>query len=183
MAAPFIIAIDPAINSGFCEGVVGKTPTLHAERFPYDPEEIEVLYGAATVFFATFLKARKPDLIAIESPIMAAWGKTNAKTTDVTRGLYAIITGIATAKSIPILRADIGTWRKWFLGRGNLKGKDAKAQCVMLCKQFGWHAPDHNAAEAAGIWSWAGSKLDPRLATRVEPLFVPRAEPSVLAAG
>lgn len=169
MAAPYIIALDPATTTGLCHGRVGERPTLIAQSFKSKTEED--LYGAATAFFATFLKTRSPDLLCIEAPIMATWGKTNAQTTSITRGLYAIFTGIARCKGIEIKRADIGTWRKYFLGRGNLKGPEAKRQCVALCAQLGWEAPDHNAAEAAGIWSWASSQLAPRGAQRIEPLF------------
>ena len=169
MAAPYIIAIDPATISGICHGYVGSKPRLLTKCFRSKTDED--LYGAATVFFATFLLDKKPDLVCIEAPIQAAWGKTNAQTTSITRGLYAIFTGIARAKNIEVRRADIGTWRKYFLGRGNLKGAEAKRQCVRLCQQLGWVAADHNAAEAAGIWCWAGSTLDPSRATRVEPLF------------
>lgn len=169
--APYIVAIDPATNSGFCEGHVGASPMLHAQRFRSGADDDIDLYGAATLYFATFLMTRKPDLIAIEAPIMAAWGKTNAQTTAITRGLYAIFTGIARAKGIRVLTADIGTWRKYTLGRGNLKGPDAKRQCVALCRQLGWNAPTHDAAEAAGIWLWAGSQLAPERVQRIEPLF------------
>lgn len=171
MAAPLIVALDPASTTGICEGRVGDRPTLHTQRFRFGKDQDEDLYGAATGFFARFLKTRSPDLVCIEAPILAAWGKTNAQTTFITRGLYAIFTGIARAKGIEVLSADIGTWRKYFLGRGNLKGSEAKRQCVQLCSQLGWDAPDHNAAEAAGIWSWAGSRLAPSNAQRIEPLF------------
>lgn len=169
MAAPLIIAIDPATTTGICHGYVGSQPRLLTQCFRSKTDED--LYGAATVFFATFLKDRKPDLVCIEAPIQAAWGKTNAQTTSITRGLYAIFTGIARAKGIRVERADIGTWRKYFLGRGNLNGKEAKRQCVALCQQMGWSAPDHNAAESAGIWCYAGSLIAPRSANRIEPLF------------
>jgi hypothetical protein len=169
MAAPYIIALDPATMTGICSGHVGERPTLLTQCFRSKTDED--LYGAATVFFATFLKDRKPDLVCIEAPIMAAWGKTNAQTTSITRGLYAIFTGIARAKGIEVMRADIGTWRKYALQNGRLPGKVAKARCVELCRQLGWVAADHNAAEAAGIWCWAGSQIAPAQAQRIEPLF------------
>lgn len=172
MAAPYIVGIDPATNCGICEGRVGAKPTLLARRFRSGDETDEDLYGAATFFFADFLKTRAPDLIAIEAPIMAPWGKTNAQTTSITRGLYAIFVGITKCKRIPLLRADIGTWRKYFLGKGNLPGKEAKAQCMRLCSQLGWDAPTHDSAEAAGIWMWAGSQIAPQRVQRTEPLFL-----------
>lgn len=176
MAAPYVIAIDPATNTGLCHGYVGSKPRLLAQRFRSGDDQDEDLYGAATFFFASFLKDRTPDLVAIEAPIMASWGKTNAQTTAITRGIYAIFTGITRCKGIPLIRADIGTWRKFFLGRGNLKGDEAKRQCVRLCRQLGWNAPTHDAAEASGIWMWACSQIDPARVQRVEPLFAHAAQ-------
>lgn len=173
MTAPYIIAIDPATNCGICHGCVGSTPRMRAEYFGGGDGEEDV-YGSAVNFFATFLKDRAPDLIAIEAPIMATWGKTNAQTTAITRGLYAIFTGIAKCKGIPLIRAEIGTWRKYFLGNGQLPGKEAKAQCLRLCAQLGWDAPTHDSAEAAGIWCWASSVAAPQSAHRIEPLFIGR---------
>lgn len=174
MAAPYIIALDPATTTGLCEGRVGERPTLLTQRFRFGDDQDEDLYGAATAFFATFLKTRKPDLVCIEAPIQAAWGKTNAQTTSITRGLYAIFTGIARAKGITVMRADIGTWRKFALGRGNMPGRQAKQASLRLCSQLGWRAETHDAAEAACIWIWACSRLAPKLAQRFEPLFVAR---------
>ncbi|MPZ36652.1 MAG: hypothetical protein GEU95_01095 [Rhizobiales bacterium] len=168
---PYIIALDPATNTGICEGQVGRAPTLHAQYFGGAGDH-DALYGAATAFFATFLLTRKPDLIAIEAPIYDGNGRTSLDAIAISRGLYAIFTGIARAKGIQTIRAPIGTWRKFFLGRGNLNGKEAKSQSVKLCAQLGWKAPTHDAAEAAGIWMWAGSQIAPRCAQRVEPLFV-----------
>lgn len=166
-----IVAIDPATNTGICTGNAGETPALLARRFRHGDESDEALYGNAVHFFADFLKDRKPDLIAIEEPIMATWGKTNAQTIAITRGLYAIFAGIACCKGIPLLKAPVGTWRKYALGRGNLPGDEAKRQCVAMCRRLGWPAPSHDAAEAAGIWLWACSQAAPHLAHRPEPLF------------
>lgn len=182
-AAPYIIALDPATTTGICHGYLGSKPRLLTQQFRFADDKDEDLYGAAVYFLSSFLKDRKPDLIAIEAPIRASWGKTNDQTTSITRGLYAVFTGIARCKGIPVLKADIGTWRKYFLGRGNLKGAEAKRQCVRLCAQLGWDAEDHNAAESAGIWCWAGSTLDPRHANRVEPLFAHASHPAVRPAG
>lgn len=172
MTAPYIVAIDPATSTGVCHGRVGSTPTLLELRFRHGKQTDEDLYGTATCFFAAFLKTRSPDLIAIEAPIQAAWGKTNAGATSITRGLYAIFTGITKCKGIPLLTAEIATWRKYAIGHGHLPGKVAKQRCVALCGQLGWDAPDHNSAEAAGIWLYAGAQLDPQHCTRHEPLFL-----------
>lgn len=48
-------------------------------------------------------------------------------------------------------KAHIGSWRKHFLGRGNLPKALAKQEAIRVCEAFGWDTFDHNAAEACGI--------------------------------
>lgn len=45
----------------------------------------------------------------------------------------------------------IGTWRKHFLGRGNLNRERAKITAMDECRRIGIFPPDDNAAEAMGI--------------------------------
>ena len=169
---PLVIGIDPATNTGICEGRVGETPTLSAQRFRVSSkDEIEDVFGRATFFFADFLRTRTPDLVAIETPVWVSGGLTNADTVTLTRGLYGIISGIVKAKRLTIMRAPVPTWRKYFLGSGKLPGADAKRECQRVCGYLKWDAPTEDAAEAAGIWSWGCSQVDPKHAHRVEPLL------------
>jgi hypothetical protein len=48
-------------------------------------------------------------------------------------------------------QVHIGTWRKHFCGRGNLKRDQAKQMAVDTCRRLGIDPPDDNAAEACGI--------------------------------
>lgn len=169
-----ILAIDPAGITGVCEGRPGKVPRLSSLKFKADiSDEPEVIFGRAVHWLADRLRTDPPSLIAIEQPFPS----NNFASTMITIGLYGVLTGIVRCKAIPLKLAPVQTWRKYFLGKGNLKGDEAKRQCVKLCAQLGWdvpivgRSPDHNAAEAAGIFSWASSQVDPRNVTRVEPLF------------
>lgn len=169
-----ILAIDAATRTGTCEGVPGRLPRLSTENFRQAPADgPEEIFARATFWLADRLRENPPTLVAIEQPVppSAAWGATNHQTTIITIGLYGIFVGIARCKSIQVLHAPINSWRRYFLGKGNLKGDVAKRQAVALCRHLGWDAPDHNAAEAAGIYSWACSQIAPALAPRIEPLF------------
>lgn len=171
-----IIALDPATNTGICDGEVGKTPVLSARRLrEHKDEPIEDVFGRATFFLADLLRTRAPDAVAIEAPIWVTDERTNHHTLTLTRGLYAIFAGIVKAKGITLLTAEVATWRKYVLDHGRLPGDAAKRECLRVCARLGWHAPSHDAAEAAGIWLWACAKLDPRNARRHEPLFARRA--------
>lgn len=58
----------------------------------------------------------------------------------------------------------IGTWRKHFIGRGDYGGDEAKQRAVDQCRLYGWHVPDHNAAEACGILDFYLALLDKEMA-------------------
>ncbi len=161
-----ILALDPGKRTGVALGVPGARPVLSVVNFArtHDgPEDI----------FACTLETDKPTLLAIEAPIPPSQkaGLTNFDTTLIAIGLSAIFRGAARERSIPIKLAPIGSWRKYVLGCGNLKGADAKAGMVRLCRGLGWGDVDHNAAEAAGIWLYACALTAPKMVCRHEPLF------------
>lgn len=172
-----ILALDPATRTGIAFGEPGRAPDICTVNFRRSRnDDVEDIFGRAVAFAATRFRDRRPDVLAIEAPLPGGKSK-NASATVIALGLYGIFTGIARAKGVRVLPAPIGSWRKFFLGRGNLKGPAAKAECVALCRRLGWEVPgdDHNAAEAAGIWAWACAIETPRAAPRVEPLFAGRA--------
>lgn len=172
-----IWAIDPATRTGFAAGLPGATPTLSVHNFGEDKEGHTALFGRATFFLAERLRLKTPGLIVIEAPVPPRQkeGSTHYNTSEISLGLNGIFLGIAHCKRVPVMHAHIGSWRKFFLGRGNLKGDEAKLQCLKLCEQLGWEAGgNHNAAEAAGIFAWACAQVDPSNCTRVEPLFAGR---------
>lgn len=170
-----ILALDVATKTGVCIGKPGGKPYLATLNFRQDPtDEPEDIYGRAVIWMATRLKVDPPALIVIEKPVppSAAWGSTNHQTTLITIGLFGVFCGVARAKNIKVMPAPISTWRKYTLGKGNMKGALAKARAVDLCRQLGWEAPDHNAAEAACIFLWSCSMVAPQICRRVEPLFL-----------
>jgi len=172
MSAPLIIGVDPATLTGLCWGRVGETPRLESRKFRVSPlDKVEDLFGRAAYYWANILEGLDPVVVAVEAPVRII-GTSNDDTTTLTRGLYAIFAGLARARSIRVLPAQISTWRKYFLGHGHLAGAVAKRECLRRCTLMGWPAPDHNAAEAAGIWLWACAMEAPQLAKRPEPLFV-----------
>lgn len=168
-----IWAIDPATKTGFACGEPGSVPKLSTHDFGDGEGGHTALFGRATFFLADRLRTIRPGLIVIEAPVppRQVEGGSNYNASEISLGLNGIFCGIAHCKGIPLIPAHIGSWRKYFLGRGNLKGKEAKLQAMKLCAQLGWKAPDDNAAEAAGMWSWACGQVAPQRAIRVEPLF------------
>jgi hypothetical protein len=153
-----ILALDVATKTGVAEGCPGEVPRLQTIDFRGD-DGLTGLYGRATLWMATKIRDDKPDLVAIEQPVppSSAWGKTNHQTSMITIGLFGIMCGIVHCKNIRLEIAPIQTWRRHFIGKGNHPGTIAKDLALQRCDLIGWEAPDHNAAEAAGIWDWAGA--------------------------
>lgn len=159
-----ILALDPATLTGVADGVPGGTPMLSVVRLRDDADDPpEELFRRAATWLWTRIATDPPALLAIERPVPPhqAKGFTQAKTTVISMGLHGLYIGIARARGIKVVTAPISTWRKAVLGKGNLKGEQAKYLMMMRCKHLGWSAPDHNAAEAAGIWLWACGQFNP----------------------
>jgi hypothetical protein len=87
-------------------------------------------------------------------------------------GLNDVFAAATRARGTPLIYVQVNVWRKFFLGSGNMRGADAKRAALEQCRRLKWLAPDHNAAEAAGIWLYACGQLAPKFAQRSEPLFI-----------
>jgi hypothetical protein len=166
-----ILAIDPGTQGmGIADGIVGETPTLSAIKFRADGDDDHMdILGRAGRWMWMRVSLQYPDVLAIERPVPphAARGFTNANTTELTIGLYGGLVMIAKAARIKIMPAHIATWRKAVLGKGNLKGDVAKRQMMAMCRRMKLDPPDHNAAEAAGIWMWAAGTNQEALLRKV----------------
>jgi len=83
-------------------------------------------------------------------------------------GMGAMVEWFAERIGAVTFCVDIGTWRKHFLGVGNLKRDEAKKRCIDKCNLLGWHPPDDNAADACGVLDFYLSLLErtPRGITR-----------------
>jgi hypothetical protein len=169
-----VLALDPATKTGFCIGRPREEPYLSTVDLGREFDQPADIYGRAIRWFeASFLvkPEARPALLVIEQPIRASWGKTNSKATEITQGLHAVFTGFAVSRKIPHIEAPIKTWRRYALGRGDLKREAAKIAAMRLCRTLHWNAPDDNAAEAGGIWLWGCATVAPMVVRRIEPLF------------
>lgn len=151
-----VLALDLASKTGVAEGRLGEIPRLTTIDFRGD-DGLPGLYGRATLWMAQKVRDNRPDLVVIEKPVppSSAKGYTNHDTTMITIGMFGIVCGIISCKSIRLEVAPISTWRKHFIGKGNHPGIIAKQLALQRCQLLGWKASDHNSAEAGGIWDWA----------------------------
>jgi len=163
-----VLGIDPNTNTGFAYGIAGEVPRLWSIDFRRDGD-LHDYYGNLLAYAAAFLRDNPVKLIGIEEPLAPSGmgGRSNHDTTMVTIGSFAIWIGIAKAKKIPYQPVRVETWRKHFIGVGRLahiksaseRRKEGKRLVEHRCKLLGWKAPDDNAADAGGIWDWAGASF------------------------
>lgn len=170
-----MLALDPAKRTGFAHGRPRDIPLLGTIDLGREHDVYADVFGRAARWFGRILdENRRVALIVIEPPIPPGeiWGKSNYGSLFISHGLYAVFAGMAIARKLDVLDAPVRTWRKYFLGNGNMKRDAAKLAAVRLCRQLKWDAPDDNAAEAAGIWAWGSAQVMPQVVRRIEPLFV-----------
>jgi hypothetical protein len=173
-----VLALDPAKKTGWCVGAPGARPHLGLVNFARELDDHFDICMRAGSWIDTQLCPNaihgRVTVLAIERPVppSKAFGGTNFDTTLIALGLFAIFGAAARSRGIKILPAHIGTWRKYALGVGNLRGAEAKAGMVRLVKGLGWGDVGHDAAEAAGIWLWASGQLAPERVQYTQPLFI-----------
>jgi hypothetical protein len=177
-----ILALDPATKTGWCVGAPGGCPQLGVVDFSREMDDHFDVFMRARCWINAQLSPNNGPIfgritvLAIERPVppSKAYGGTNFDTTLIALGLFAMFGAAARYHGVKILPAHIGTWRKYALGVGNLRGAEAKAGMVRLVKGLGWGDVGHDAAEAAGIWLWASGQIAPERVVRAEPLFIGR---------
>jgi hypothetical protein len=170
-----VLALDPATKTGFAYGAPSdaapRIGTINLGREQDVPADV---FGRAVRWFDKEICSA--DLLVIEPPIPPGqlWHGSNYQSTVILHGLYAIFVGMAREYDVGVIEAPTRTWRKYFLGSGNMKRAQAKLAAKRLCRSLGWGDPlklDDNAAEAAGMWAWGCAQVEPARVRRIEPLF------------
>jgi hypothetical protein len=166
--ADTILALDIATRTGVAEGIPGNTPNIFCIDFGErsSPGEVrhEDVFANAVKWATRVFGEHPPKLLVIEG-LVPQYDKT------LQCGLWAIISGIATANKVPVRIAAIQSWRLFVLGSGKLRRAEAKTRAIAVCAQLGWSVKNDDEAEAACIWIYACSMMAPKLAPRM-PLFM-----------
>lgn len=169
-----VLALDIASMTGWCRGGVGSTPTCGSIRFAAAGASQGAIFGNAFDWFCDFTKDHRPDALIIEAllPFAAGVGKTNKNTGDILAGLHGVIRAIAYKRQIfEIHTVSVGDARQHFIDSRTFKGDKAKRYVMDKCRALGWQVKNDNESDAAAIWSYWCSRIDPKQALRVSPLF------------
>lgn len=148
-----ILALDLSkAGTGWAAGDATSPPRSGVQRMA---GETRGAVGLSTSrWLAERLDAEKPTLVVYEEPLFAAHAKASAAAARMLIGMAMVVETVCAGRKVATRSVAIPTWRKAFLGKGNLP--DAKVQAVRMCQSLGWTVDaDHNRAEACGVWAWA----------------------------
>jgi hypothetical protein len=159
-----ILALDIATTMGFAIGELGAEPVSGSIRFGSADASVWARYHHALRWaIDRFKRSNAPiSRVTIEDQLnpQAFSSKEGA---ELLYGLPAIIGVIAYECGIyEIHRRKVADVRGLFIGKRALKTADAKFAVMRRCRQLGWHAVDHNAADALALWAFECSLLDHR---------------------
>jgi hypothetical protein len=169
-----ILAIDLATHAGWCRGRHDGAPGFGTIAFARGDDTDAEIFGAALIWLATLLEPMpRPELLVLEALLPAAAKiKTNKLTRDRLAGLRGVILGVAHCRGIKrIKEIEVGDVRAHFIGTRGMKRNAAKREVMRQCHRLGWGVVNDHEGDAAALWSYACSLIEPKLALRVSPLF------------
>lgn len=153
-----VLALDIATNMGCAVGRSGSVPKAWSVNIGKAPDDRR--FSRLLQITAALLEEHKPDLVAIEAPV------GGSIKSDYLVGLAACARGVCYNRGVRAEMCAISSVRKHFLGKHltakHFPGKTQaaakmaiKMQVVQRCGLLRWNVEDHDAADAAGIWSYA----------------------------
>lgn len=175
-----IIALDLAGNCGIAEGCAGEKPLLSTERFTREGDGILDAPARGIGFIANRLAAERwidgklygrgeameAGLVrlAIEEPIPTV--ARGAQAFGATMRLIGAVGGFANRRDVMVRLVASQTVRARFLGKGNLRREEAKAEARRVCTALGWEPKSDDAADAGALWwfvchQWAPDRVQP----------------------
>lgn len=168
-----LIALD--INSKRCGvafgGVADGAPRVLTWALPGGLDIPTLSRGAASLYssLSGLSKLVHPEHVFIEAPLQMT--DRSAHTELVLIALFGAACAAGANAGANVNTGHVGTWRRHFIGRGNMPGKEAKAATIARCHLFGWKVENHDEADAAGLWSFGMSITYPKWAPKATPLF------------
>ena len=171
-----VLALDLATLTGWSYGAPGSIPKCGHIRFTKPGSSRAMTYRAFRDWLGDKWGRRDeiPELIVYESPavpsIMA--GKTNIDTIKLLMGLGEHLEEWCYGKT-ELREARVADVRTHFIG-SNLKSAVAKGKTFDQCKMLGWPVETTDESDAAALWHYQCTWLNPKLAAlspHVLPLF------------
>ena len=178
-----ILALDIATKTGWAhDGPEPGRPLTGTFRAPSPEGDAECGFDFGRTFagyrqwLVRMIGIVKPATVAFEAPLQIVQGQrskvaTNQNTIRILFGLAAITEMAITECGLRAYEANVQAVKRHFAGHGHAD----KAAMLGRCRQLGWAAEDHNAADAAALWSLVKSLQEPQWSPNSTPLFGRRA--------
>lgn len=157
------LGLDPATSFGWAAWTPGMArPASGSFDLPDAEENLGRVGFAVHVELARLLTVHNFDRIYFEAPIGSQKReRTNLRTVEKALAISSHIESFAYAKNIRCRQVHMGTWRRFFVGKGaGEKGATFKAWARERCKQLQWNVRNSDEADACGVLAYAVS-LDP----------------------
>lgn len=175
--AQTVLALDVASRTGVAWGRIGATPRFMTVKLTREGESssmdgVAEAAARAIQWLADFTRVERIDRAVIEAPVPeAALGQaTNAWSTALKFALVGSFSGALKLRSVEVRFANIQAVRKFFIGKGNVRGDLAKPEVMRICQALGWSPANTDEGDAAATWLFECSRVAPRLAQACDPI-------------
>lgn len=176
-----VLALDVSKTStGWAFGVPGERPLSGIATLGSNTSTDDEVWRSGMVWLNEHMAFHRPDIIAIEAPIMSSapeqGGFTNPQSQALLIGLQAVLRTVVKAR-LPgaAMLVAAGTARKTFTGRGTYAKGEAKDAVMTECRRRGWLSLDDlqpDRADALCLWCHVASLQLPELAHGRRPKSV-----------
>ncbi len=153
-----ILSLDLSGVVGWAYGTVDDAdPLTGAWVLPGGAARIGQRYAAYENELIDAIARHRPSLVVMEAPMRlhAQMGRNEAAARQQF-GLAAYTEGECYRARVELAEADVDHVRKVVLGRSRWPNRSqVKPAIVAWCQSMGWSVPDHNAADACLLWTFA----------------------------
>lgn len=163
-----LLALDISIEgTGVAWGKSGARPQSTVWKLPAGKAQLTRALGCLRQSVFDLSRHIGTRTVVLEAWMQRIDRKHGAYTHYCLTSLQAVAREAGASAGAAVELVDVATWRKHFLGRGDLSTDDAKAGAIARCRQLNYPFADHNAAEACGMWDWGIAKFYSRAGTLV----------------
>lgn len=155
--ARVLLALDLSTQVGWAVGPIGGEPICGTWVLPQIGGE-GARFASFENVLADAIAVHEPSVMAVEAPLPLP-AMNNREVAFQQLGLRAIALSEAYRASASVHESDTYTVRLAVLGTGRFPAGKVKDAVLAWAKREGIDVPDHNAADAACLWTFYSRRL------------------------
>ena len=153
-----ILALDLATAVGWAHWAPpDPAPTYGTLKLPDTGASMGGYLRALRLWFEPKVQELEPDWVMFEKPWVSR--KTTEAVAKKLMGLSGFVEEMCREQEIEVRACAVGSIRKHFIGRGNLKGDVAKAEVMQACKARGWNPANYDESDALAVLDYSLHEL------------------------